>query len=310
LGFFWLTVSLFLGCQGSSDQESSRDAIPSPVTKAELSIINIGYHEFCADKGKPPRNLDDLAPYIALTEFPQSRRKMEEECLRQLKEGKYLVLWNRQGVWEAKEGTDIITACEQRTGESGGFVVFADGRVKWLSREEYQKATPAVKNGRSRPSAASPPEPQWGRQFTPDKFCSAEFPGIPTTAKIDLNGIDLHRLTLQRDAGKGHYALTFMRQPDSEAPAVPEDFLDEWRDNNLAMPVPGGGQFKLIRECKVQKDGVVGRQVDLQAGPDKVSLNRVFVCSRGVYRLNVVIDSKRQADKDVRRFLDSVRFHQ
>jgi len=80
------------------------------------------------------------------------------------------------------------------------------------------------------------------------------------------------------------------------------------RENNLRAAVPGGGQFKLISDSKIEKDGVAGLLLDMQAGPDRVSLHRIFVAGRDVYRLNVVIDAKRKDDKDALRFLESAQF--
>jgi hypothetical protein len=70
---------------------------------------------------------------------PESRVSWDAETLRALKKGKYVVVWDQQGALKARTGTDIITAYEQQAAESGGFVLFADGRVEWMSAEELER---------------------------------------------------------------------------------------------------------------------------------------------------------------------------
>lgn len=184
-------------------------------------------------------------------------------------------------------------------------VVFALLGITWLVSGhpgQAQWSNPAEVPP-DRPSEAESAEPKWGRQFTPDGLCSAEFPGMPTKSTIEGNGNTLHRLTFQREAGKGYFVLSYMRSSEDEPPPIPEEVVDKWRDNHLALPAPGGGQFKVIRERRFEKDGVSGRDVDFEAGADRVSLNRLFVIGRATYRLNVVIDPKRLNDADVSRFL-------
>ena len=131
--FFWMTTLLFLGCQHSST--------PPPLTKMHLLNLNLAYTNFCDTHGRAPRNLDDLAPFVVGTVFPESHRKREEETLQELREGNFVVVWNRLGAMEAKQGTSVITGYEKRVPESGGFVVYADGRVEWMSAEELKRVT-------------------------------------------------------------------------------------------------------------------------------------------------------------------------
>jgi hypothetical protein len=136
-----LAVSLVLGCQPSSNQQGTASEIPSALLKAKLYGISLGYHEFSLVNKRPPDNIDELAPFLVGTIYPPSAQEREQECLREIKEGKYVVIWNQQGAGEAKKGTDILLAYEQRTLERGGFVVFADGRVEWMSSQDLERAT-------------------------------------------------------------------------------------------------------------------------------------------------------------------------
>jgi hypothetical protein len=165
------------------------------------------------------------------------------------------------------------------------------------------------RNTTANASASAPEEvAKWVEEVTPDGQCTVNFPGTPTKETINLGGIDLHRSTLQRDAGKGYFALTYVEVPAAQATASADDFLDNWRNNNLNAEVPGGGRFKLLKERKLEKDGVVGRWIDMQAGRDRVSLNRVFLSNQRMYRLNVVVVPALQENPDVLQFLDSVAF--
>jgi hypothetical protein len=128
---FWITVLLFAGCQ--------RSATPPRLTKIHLQAINLTYLSFCDVNGKPPSNLDELAPFIM--QVPEEHPIWDEEILRALREGKYVVIWNQKGALEVRQGTDVITAYEQDAPERGGFVVFADGQVHWMSAEELERAT-------------------------------------------------------------------------------------------------------------------------------------------------------------------------
>lgn len=183
--------------------------------------------------------------------------------------------------------------------------VFALLGIPWLLQGPAPATRPPVPP--ILPGPAAQLGTQWSRQATTDGLCSAEFPGSATRATLEIAGRSLDRLTLQRQVGKGHYALTALALPDDAKPTA-DEVLNEWRDNRLAMPIPGGGRFELIDESKVELDGLAGRQVSVQAGPNKVSLNRVFVVGRRIYRANVIIDTERKGDENAWRFLRSVQF--
>lgn len=141
--FFCLVTLFCLGCQ----KQEGPGATPSTLTELNLLTIRLAYTNFCISQQTSPSNLEELAPFLVSTVFPESHRKMEEECLRQIQEGKYIVIWNQQGVADSKKGTDILVAYEQRAAEKGGFGVYADRRVEWLSREEVERASrPDKKN--------------------------------------------------------------------------------------------------------------------------------------------------------------------
>jgi hypothetical protein len=111
------------------------------MTNAHLKTLHFAYRIFCSAYKRAPTNIDEFTPYLVSTVYPDSGRKLEEECLRQVKAGKYVVVWNQPGVLDAKEGTDILIAYEARVAEGGGFAVFADGRVQWMTTGELERAT-------------------------------------------------------------------------------------------------------------------------------------------------------------------------
>ena len=122
MGFLCLSILLCIGCQGTST--------PPPLTKIHLLNISLAYANFCDTNGRPPSNLDELAPFVVAT-----------ETLHELREGKFVVIWNQKGAFGARQGTDVLVAYEQQTPERGGFVVFADGRVQRMSPVELERGT-------------------------------------------------------------------------------------------------------------------------------------------------------------------------
>jgi hypothetical protein len=136
-GCLWLAVLLVHGCQPAGTTVPT----PSSLTNAQLKSFNLAYWNFNCSTGRSPANIEEFAPFLVGTVFPESHRKMEEECLRLLRAGQYVVIWNQPGVLNAKDGTDIVTAYESRTVEKGGFVIFADGRVQWMTPVEFEQVT-------------------------------------------------------------------------------------------------------------------------------------------------------------------------
>jgi len=151
----WLVVLLLPGCRPSqegtgntptsrSSQESTESKTLSPSTNAKLKNINLAYCNYCTSYGRAPVNVEELAPFVISTVFPESHRRMEEEWLRQLKQGETVVIWNQKDVSGEKEGTALVTAYEKRTPVQGGFVVYADGRVEWRTPAELERILKCV----------------------------------------------------------------------------------------------------------------------------------------------------------------------
>ena len=113
---------------------------PDALTRSQLMSLDLGYSNFCAAYGRAPANVEEFAPLLVATTFPASTRQQEEECLRLLKEGQYAVSWNGEDTLKAADNSYIVTAYETRTAKEGGFVIFADMRVEWMTPEEFAKA--------------------------------------------------------------------------------------------------------------------------------------------------------------------------
>lgn len=145
----WLVLLLLLGCRRS--QEGTESKTPSPSTNAKLMDINLAYCNYCAVYGRAPANVEELAPFLVSTVFPESHRKMEEEWLQQLKQGEIVVIWKQKDVSREKEGTALVTAYEKGTPVQGGFVVYADGRVEWRTPAELEQILKCVEIARPRP---------------------------------------------------------------------------------------------------------------------------------------------------------------
>jgi hypothetical protein len=152
-GCVGLGILLFLGYYWATHRDGERDKNPPLLTERDLHIINTGYLNFYIVYQRPPTDLDEFAPFVVATTIPESWRKHEEECLRHLKEGKYVVVWKPRGPVKSNEST-VVTAYERRTAEEGGYVIFADARVQWMSPAELEQATRSEPSSRSEPGTA------------------------------------------------------------------------------------------------------------------------------------------------------------
>jgi hypothetical protein len=130
----WLTLFAANGCRDKGD---------SPTAKHDLLQINMAYSTHFDVHKRAPGNLDELAPLIVGTiVLPESRKKLEEECLARLKAGTYVVLWHQEDAKHeyARKGTDLLIAYEAAAAEKGGLAVFADGRVERIEPAELERA--------------------------------------------------------------------------------------------------------------------------------------------------------------------------
>lgn len=190
--------------------------------------------------------------------------------------------------------------------------VFGTARIIALvSKPERNAATDKSLNAspvspllKSLPAAAG-----WDRHYTNDRQCSAEFPARPEVSQLNANGNEMQRMTLQRADGKGFYALNVMPVPKDSPMQTLEQIVESFRENHLAMKMPDGSGFTLLSERAIEQNEIHGSELNLAAGDDKVSLNRIFLSNGSIYRANVVIDTAAKDEADVNRFFESIRFH-
>lgn len=328
------TTAHFLGCGESHT--------PSKAVRSQLKQIHLAYQNFLAANNRPPDGKEELYPFFEQgVHFTDSGAyRSDNEAFHRFKEGDLIAVWGLSSAFDPEE--DFVVAYEKRTPLTGGFVVMANWKVKWMDAAELNERirseaaiepqanellssdisvskispeatvtkadSPFVESDAS-PAASLAPLGEWDRQSTADDVCSAEFPHPPELSELAAAGRVMLRMTLQRANGNGFYALNVMKQ-HSEDPKVLtlDEQIDTFRDNHLAMSIPDGSKFELLEERPIKCGDIVGREVTFLAGNDKVSLNQLFVFSGSTYRANIVIDKDKRNSSDVRRFFKSIRF--
>ena len=125
-------VGLMLSSAGCGGGGGSAD----PKTQKELADLGAIYHSHNEGmRGKAPTKVEDLAPYAA-------DHKAGYEAL---KAGKYEFVWNVPLQAMMKTGTDkVVLAYEKDVPTKGGAVVMADGSVKKMTADEFQKSPKAT----------------------------------------------------------------------------------------------------------------------------------------------------------------------
>ena len=124
---------VFSGCQGA-------DSL-TPTVNTQLKRINLAYVLYSDSyAGTPARNLDELITWWEQgTVHPESEARAAEETRQRLRAGDYVLVCSQKAKFSEGEGTKIITAY-RKPSERGTFVVFADGRVEWMTTAEQDVA--------------------------------------------------------------------------------------------------------------------------------------------------------------------------
>ena len=133
-----LLVFIFLsGCQ------SSPPAQPPPMTKIDLMTICLAYEQYSQSYQKPPSKLEELGLYLVATEYPESHRQMEIDCMKKIQDGHYVVIWDQLGVSQVKPGEakHLLLAYESTAKKTGGWGVFGGNRIEWLKPEDITRLT-------------------------------------------------------------------------------------------------------------------------------------------------------------------------
>ena len=105
----------------------------------DVREIGVAFHEFFAEKAKPPTQAADLKPYIK-----------DEKAYAFLSSGDFVLIWG-VGIPEMKANSGdaggTILGYEKDAPEKGGLVLFGDGVVKSMTAEEFKKTPKAKKKG-------------------------------------------------------------------------------------------------------------------------------------------------------------------
>lgn len=282
--------------------------------KAELIPFALAYHDFFGATGSGPTGLDEMLQVPAVA----ARLANSESVKSRIRSGELVVVWGGRVFDNGDEGEKYVLAYERQAPQEGGIIIRGGGGIELVTAEVF-RGLPLL------PSEIEPAtlptgevrSPTWARHTLPGGVCSAEFPWTPLPGRTEagqllMNGQQVEppgkveRLSLKRPPGRGFYTLNKV-SPDFPRQASPRELFDEWRDKMLKTPGPDGSSFELAAESPSPQDGVPGQRIDFRVGK-KVSLNRVFLVGRDVYRANVVIDADAAGDADARRFLGSVQF--
>jgi hypothetical protein len=149
---------------------------------------------------------------------------------------------------------------------------------------------------------------RWERFTTSDGVCSAEFPAKPKAEVQRPFGVESKQLTLSRNNGAVYYMLTYSDIPPDAGELSPQERLDAIRDSIPTMGKNKGLNYELVREQRIEENGVPGRQLEFAATGNNTFQTRVFVLGQRLYRVIAVTPTSRKGHDETRRFLTSLRF--
>jgi hypothetical protein len=292
-----------IGFFGWSCWKNNREAeLARLVHKHELQVFGLTYHELIVFR-RGPESLEEFLKLPGMDAYEKQNQKL----VSQIRSGDLIVIWGATLFETAEENEKHILAYEKQTPEKGGWVIRGGGSAAYLSPKEYQSLSHLPNDIEPVPQEGE--IPVWKRYRTLDGVFSAEYPAPPLPSHLEMEDVDIDRLTLRRHSKRGFYSLSRISSPLDSLKKAHDELLDQWRDNVMKLHRLEGSDPKLFSERAIEHDGVPGRQFEFQFLGTKRSFDRVFFLSGIGYRANVVIDIEKQDDKDVQRFLESIRFH-
>jgi hypothetical protein len=159
-------------------------------------------------------------------------------------------------------------------------------------------------------TAETPPgERAWKDFISPDGRFTVQFPGTPKQASqtqtTKLGPLDAKVFLLELPDGL--YAVWYVDYPrEALARNRPDELLDGARDGAVAN-VKG----KLAGETKITQNGFPGRELRIEVTTRKgvaAATVRLYFVKERLYQAIVVMDKAREAQTEIRKFLDSFRF--
>jgi hypothetical protein len=128
-------ILLCVGCGESKEQLQ---------TKRDLMDIGLTYHMFHADRGRGPHNAEELLAYRdpAAGSLP-GNAATQSGVKKALQSGNYVVIWDVEILLPAERNSGKVLAYHRDVPEKGGMVVYQDGFVAALTREEFERAPKA-----------------------------------------------------------------------------------------------------------------------------------------------------------------------
>ncbi|PHS13768.1 MAG: hypothetical protein COA78_06675 [Blastopirellula sp.] len=128
---------LLILCSGCG--ESKEDLL----TKIDLQHIGLQYHNFIDIYKSVPTDEEHFLSY----DDPYGFKEGQQVCKAALDSGNYVVLWSYDVRLDLKNNSQVILGYQKDVPEKGGYVLFADGSAKKLTKEEFtgtSKAEPTV----------------------------------------------------------------------------------------------------------------------------------------------------------------------
>ena len=125
-----LLIGLIAGCQPNISTTSSGTSKPPALDRkamGDLKQIAIAYHNYYGQHNKGPQYTDDLLPFV----------ENDRALINAVKSGVYVVFMNVD-LQNLPEGSNrTILGFAGTVPNNGGAVIFADGTVASLTKEEF-----------------------------------------------------------------------------------------------------------------------------------------------------------------------------
>ncbi|MEI7683507.1 MAG: hypothetical protein WCL32_00660 [Planctomycetota bacterium] len=109
-----------------------REAPSNKITKKDVHLLGVAYHQSNHEKKGSPKSLEDLDT----SKFPALREKIQA--------GDFIVLWNAQLTNPEQKGKAFVLGYEKTADEKDSIVLLVDGLVEEYTPAEFKKLPKAT----------------------------------------------------------------------------------------------------------------------------------------------------------------------
>jgi hypothetical protein len=102
----------------------------------DLMQIGLAYHGFYDGNKRPPASVAELR-----------QQPLSVDAVRKLEDGSIVFLYGVAPLEMSEGSTNTVLAYEKDVPTSGGYVVFGDGHVDWVTPERFKTLAQAKKKG-------------------------------------------------------------------------------------------------------------------------------------------------------------------